>query len=240
MFGQNPLRKKDLQPDGRLWVQDVFHTIQGEGPFAGECAVFIRLGGCNLACWFCDTDFETGDLHADPETLLFRVRDEVAKGHGTNLLVITGGEPLRQNVVPFVRLALSWGYRVQFETAGTLWYDRLAELDSYINCGGVTYVVSPKTGRVDPEIAKRASHYKYVVRAGDADADDGLPVLSSQHKAPRRMPPARPPRHATVWVQPMDEYDEDKNKANLVHATATVLRFGYRLCVQVHKLAGVP
>jgi len=59
MFGTNPL-SKPIESDGLyLEVQDIFSTIQGEGPFAGKPAVFLRLAGCNLRCFFCDTDFES-------------------------------------------------------------------------------------------------------------------------------------------------------------------------------------
>src|SRR5882672_9762748 len=53
MFGQNEVVKEDYDPQGKLWVREVFYTIQGEGPDAGTPAVFVRLAGCNLRCYFC-------------------------------------------------------------------------------------------------------------------------------------------------------------------------------------------
>ena len=42
-----------------LDIQEIFPTLQGEGPFVGQGAIFIRLGGCNLKCNFCDTEFDS-------------------------------------------------------------------------------------------------------------------------------------------------------------------------------------
>jgi organic radical activating enzyme len=62
MRGNNPIRPPE-QGDGMiLQVKSIFATIQGEGPNVGTPAVFIRLGGCNLACEFCDTSFEVVNL----------------------------------------------------------------------------------------------------------------------------------------------------------------------------------
>ena len=59
MHGTNPIRPPVTGDGAMLEVQHIFPTLQGEGPYAGVPAVFIRLGGCNLACTFCDTEFES-------------------------------------------------------------------------------------------------------------------------------------------------------------------------------------
>ena len=58
MFGKNPKRPSIVSDGNSIFVQEIFPTIQGEGIFSGLPAIFIRLGGCNLACSFCDTEFE--------------------------------------------------------------------------------------------------------------------------------------------------------------------------------------
>jgi organic radical activating enzyme len=64
MFGKNEIVGqryfKDAAKD-QLYVTSMFMTLQGEGPFRGEPAFFIRLAKCNLACSFCDTYFDSGD-----------------------------------------------------------------------------------------------------------------------------------------------------------------------------------
>ena len=61
MFGGNVARKQVLDDGQQLWVQEVFYTLQGEGPWTGHPSIFVRLAGCNLKCFWCDTDFESSN-----------------------------------------------------------------------------------------------------------------------------------------------------------------------------------
>ena len=58
MFGNNPKLPFEKGDGIYLKVHSIFETIQGEGPYSGYQAIFIRLSGCNLACEFCDTEFD--------------------------------------------------------------------------------------------------------------------------------------------------------------------------------------
>ncbi len=238
MFGKNPIRKREVSDGQSLWVQEVFYTIQGEGPEAGRPAVFVRLAGCNLACWFCDTDFESSTWRPVLGELVARI-DQESRGR-TNLIVLTGGEPLRQNVIPFLRMLFSRGYRVQIETSGTIWLPALGAFQDAEE--PLSIVCSPKTGKLAGGF--RADAFKYIVGVNAGlDPEDGLPAKSTQQQGRNQRlarPPATMQARGMVYVQPMDEYDAEKNKANLIFATDLALRYGYRLCVQVHKLAGVP
>lgn len=237
MFGKNPIRKQDLSSPEKLWIQEVFPTIQGEGPFAGQGAIFVRLGGCNLRCWWCDTDFESSTWHPTIEELVAKVR-EATVDTKTDLVVLTGGEPFRQDIAPFCQLLIGQGFRVQIETNGTLW---LNSLDAIIRSDRLSIVVSPKTGKIHPRINFYADAFKYIVSADDADSEDGLPMLSTQTPG-KKMRLARPDSFwcSPVYVQPLDEYDEAKNKANEAHAVTLVKRHGYRLSYQIHKHLGLP
>lgn len=226
MFGANPIRKQELRTDGMLWVQEVFRTIQGEGPLAGRPAVFIRLAGCNLACKFCDTEFESGEMvHEDAvETEAWRL----AFGWKRPLFVLTGGEPFRQDIRYLVKRLLQTG-DVQIETAGTLWLEGLPN-DAEI-------VVSPKTGQIKAAIMGKASAFKYILRAGEVDAEDGLPSTMPTGVLGRV---ARPRPGAEVFVQPCDDHEPMRNKENLEAAKESALKFGYRLSLQQHKILELP
>ena len=241
MFGKNEAKAQDIQHDGvRLEVIEVFPTIQGEGPFTGRRAAFIRLAHCNLKCWFCDTEFTKG-AH---ELTVAEVVDKVART-GCEIAVITGGEPLRQNLEPLItvlllRRAVS---HVQVETSGSLPYLEAGALRPWAEQGLLTTVVSPKT----PKLASTfngwpGTYYKYVLNANEIDPVDGLPDRNPQAQAHTK-PVARPPvgvRKEYVYVQPMDVQNSTENARNLQACVASALHHGYTLGVQLHKLAGVP
>jgi 7-carboxy-7-deazaguanine synthase len=230
MFGQNPIRKQELRQDGRLWVQEVFRTIQGEGPLAGRPAVFVRLAGCNLACKFCDTEFESGAMQHELD-VLYKVHELVPKAWRQPLVVLTGGEPLRQDVRELVRRLFYARCEVQIETAGTLWLD---DLDRRAQL-----VVSPKTGSLHAAIYERATDFKYILRAGELDPDDGLPMFNPQTGVKQRV--ARPIyAEQRAWVQPCDDHDPAKNKENLEATKESALKFGYHLSLQQHKILELP
>ncbi|MBX9726502.1 MAG: 7-carboxy-7-deazaguanine synthase QueE, partial [Rickettsiales bacterium] len=118
MFGKNPKRAPEMTDGTTLHVVEIFPTLQGEGPCVGQPAVFVRLGGCNLACDFCDTEFE--NFSAIPlQSMLENIHAHTTEGR--DLVVITGGEPMRQNIAPLCEALIAAGFRVQIETNGTLW-----------------------------------------------------------------------------------------------------------------------
>ena len=224
---QIPVKSIANQSGQSLLVHSIFYTLQGEGPFAGCPAVFVRLGGCNLQCPGCDTEYTQGTNWLEAGELL----EAVEKASETcQLIVITGGEPFRQNLSIFVRTAVAMGYRVQIETNGTL--PQSDGLPDY----GVTIVCSPKTGRINKQLLPRIDAWKYVARASDL-MDDGLPVSALGHSASPYL--ARPVGTKPIYLQPMDEQDPIKNKANIQAVVKSCLAHGYRLCLQMHKIVEV-
>lgn len=226
MFGNNPVRKQVLDDTNELVVQSVFYTIQGEGPFAGQPAVFVRLWGCNLRCTFCDTDFESNAERMSNWSIVERIKCHPQ----TALVVITGGEPMRQNIVPLVLLLERSGYTVQIETAGTLWVPGLEYTSAVL-------VVSPKTATLNANVQSFAHHYKYVVKAGHQD-EVGLPTLNPQTGARFAIASPADPA-ATIYLAPMDEQDESRNAANLKACVKSCLEHGHSISIQQHKIMGV-
>jgi len=129
---------------GELLVSEVFGpTLQGEGPSAGRSAAFVRLGGCNLACVWCDTSY-TWDLsrHDLASELVVRPTSEVAAqalSFGAPLIVITGGEPALQAVeaASLAKTVTRAGGAVELETSGSVPLGPLATAVRLV-------VVSPK------------------------------------------------------------------------------------------------
>lgn len=236
MYGKNEIHKSNYNGGDVYWVQEVFYTIQGEGPDAGTPAVFIRLAGCNLRCWFCDTDFESSAWEPTRRGLIDRVL-EVAS-NATQLVVLTGGEPMRQDIVPLLHdLVYTLGFTVQIETAGTLWPPGMTELVEVVG-GSISIVVSPKTAKVHKQVAKYAKAWKYIIRHGCTDDADGLPVMATATGA-KTVRLARPRGGARVFVQPMDEKDNWFTKRNTDEAVRVAMEHGYRLSLQIHKYIGV-
>jgi len=247
MFGTNVVRHVEQRTDNRFRVQEIFRTIQGEGPFTGTPAIFLRLAGCNLRCHFCDTDFESNyeNLMTVPE--IFTAIEKLAS-HSIRLVVVTGGEPLLQPI-DHIMWAMSH-YHFQIETAGTvnpftgytladLCVSKVSERPTP---GRMSLVISPKTPTLNKQIANWAYAYKYLIRAdGGFDEADGLPIDNTQQKEPilvhplAKPPPGFPPHR--IFLQPID--DEHK-KENTDLAIEICLEYGYRLSLQTHKMIGLP
>ncbi|RED92633.1 7-carboxy-7-deazaguanine synthase QueE [Marinoscillum furvescens] len=99
-----------------LPVMESFLTVQGEGAFSGAAAYFIRLGGCDVGCVWCDVK-ESWDAAAHPH---FTIEEIVAqaKSHGVEIVVITGGEPLMYDLTTLTKALKKAGLRTHVETSG--------------------------------------------------------------------------------------------------------------------------
>jgi organic radical activating enzyme len=175
MFGNNPKRSL-LKGDGNvLEIQEIFVTIQGEGLYAGWPAVFIRLGGCNLSCSFCDTEFESYN-----QIKLLQIINEVqfiARERNISLVVITGGEPFRQPISKLCDWLLEVGFMVQIETNGTLYQDVDWRVD---------IVCSPKNTKgkyfpIHPDLLERISAFKFIISSCDVNYLGVVEVGQSKH-----------------------------------------------------------
>ena len=221
---------KLYREDGSLEVHSVFLTIQGEGPLAGRKAVFVRLAGCNLQCPGCDTEYTSRRMLADPASIGRMLGED---GMKAPLVVVTGGEPFRQNLVPLADQLAGRDIHMQVETNGVV-YD--PALDPYIKSGFVSLVVSPKvaTMRIPLELV---SALKYVLGA-DVLCRDGLPLHALRNNSPVYHPPADYPRHK-IYLQPEDHGEATKNEAAKERVLGHCFTYNYRLSLQQHKLLGL-
>jgi 7-carboxy-7-deazaguanine synthase len=220
LFGENIKRKPVKNYNGEYFIKEIIPTFQGEGPFTGYPAIFVRLGGCNLACKFCDTEFEDFKKISQ-EKLVEEIKEKAQNKR--KLIVITGGEPLRQHIGPLCAELISLGFNVQIETNGLIYQ----ELPSQ-----VFIVCSPKANsrgvysKTHPLLVSKIGAYKFLISKFHKGYD-AVPDLSDKNIS------------AQIYVQPMDEYDEQKNAINKKLTLEIAEKKGYNLCLQTHKIWGI-
>ena len=217
-------------------INEFFETIQGEGSFTGQPSIFIRLQGCPVACSWCDTK-HTWEINLEdkvstsimlektaennywaqltPEQILEVIKD---KGYHAKHIVITGGEPCMQDLIPLCVALENQGYSCQVETSGTF------EIRVSDSCW---VTVSPKINmRGGYEILnsamKRANEIKHPV-ATEQHIDE-LKALLIAHKTENK----------PVFLQPISQ----KQRATDL-AIKTCIENNWRLSIQVHKYIGI-
>jgi organic radical activating enzyme len=98
-----------------LPLMEAFYTLQGEGYYKGSAAYFIRIGGCDVGCHWCDVK-ESWDAAKHPPTQIQEIVDEAYKYSKT--IVITGGEPLMWNMEPLTQALKLKNMQIHIETSG--------------------------------------------------------------------------------------------------------------------------
>jgi 7-carboxy-7-deazaguanine synthase len=141
-------------------IAEIFRSLQGEGLLTGTPSVFVRLSGCNLRCWFCDTPYaswhpEGDDLPVDQ--IVARVEQYAAAQEGLGHVVLTGGEPmLFAALVPLAAELRRRGLHLTIETAGTLYLPVACDLMS------ISPKLSNSTPVRDPRWAARHERTRHV------------------------------------------------------------------------------
>lgn len=236
-----PIEKHVLSDGEVLQVHSIFDTIQGEGPFTGRRSIFIRLAGCNLQCPQCDTDYTSSVNTLSLDDIRQKLNE--FPGISRPIVVITGGEPFRQNIEPLVRMLIDSQFTVQIETNGTLpppniAFFELCSVDLSDTRPKCFVVCSPKTGKVHRNLVPLICAYKYVM-GWDSVGADGLPIRALGHSAAPMVARPDPGFGGPVYLQPADYGDENANKRNLNACIASVMRRNFILQLQVHKILGV-
>lgn len=135
-----------------LPLMEEFYTIQGEGHYAGRPAYFIRLGGCDVGCVWCDVK-ESWDINKHPLTPVDEIITNVLATE-TNFVVITGGEPAMYDLTYLVNQLHKENIEVAIETSGA--YSFSGDVDWY--CFSPKKFKKPVT-----EAYERADELKVVV-----------------------------------------------------------------------------
>jgi len=135
-----------------LPVMEYFYTLQGEGYHTGEAAYFIRLGGCDVGCHWCDVK-ESWDATAHPKQSVFALASEATKFAARNV-VVTGGEPLLHSLDLLCEVLKANGFQRWIETSGS----------SPLSGEWEWICLSPKKFKPAlPEVLRQANELKIVV-----------------------------------------------------------------------------
>jgi organic radical activating enzyme len=245
MFGTNEIIGKKYfkdAPADSLFVTSMFFTLQGEGPYAGLPALFIRLAKCNLDCSFCDTFFDDGDwmTFAQIESKMYAAINDYWNNQGKTspkwavngmndypgvVLVMTGGEPLLQdNISAFMTEQLKHFRAVQVESNGI----PVTDVPQ-----GVTLVCSPKCmekeGRAikyfapSKTILDRADCLKFVMSSDPDSPYNNIPEWAHEWK---RNNPTK-----EVYCSPMNVYNSFPQKIKLLRAEKGTITMAERSTV---------
>ena len=149
---------------------EAFYTLQGEGYHQGKAAYFIRLGGCDVGCVWCDVK-ESWDANAHPLKTINEIVDEAKKFRG-KLVVVTGGEPLMHDLTELTNALHKAGFQTNIETSGS----------SPLSGNWDWICLSPKKFKEPvPEILPKAHELKVVVfNRSDFDWAEKYAALVSQ------------------------------------------------------------
>jgi len=114
-----------IEKEGYLPIMEEFYSLQGEGFNTGKAAYFIRIGGCNIGCHWCDVK-ESWDAKNHP----IKNIDEIVKNvinHQAKIVIITGGEPTQYNLEKLTKALKKHELEIYLETSGA--YRILGEFD---------------------------------------------------------------------------------------------------------------
>lgn len=197
----------------RLPLMESFYTIQGEGFYQGYAAYFIRLGGCEVGCVWCDVK-ESWDAAAHPLVPVEEMVKE-AKASGTSLVVITGGEPAMYDLDELTTAIQAAGMKTNIETSGV-----------YELTGSWDWVCfSPKKFKTPhPSVYQVANELKVIVY-NKSDFE-----WAEEHAA--RVSP-----DCELFLQP----EWSKEKEMLPQIIDYVKRFPkWKVSLQIHKYMNIP
>ncbi len=193
-------------------VMEHFYTIQGEGAHTGKAAYFIRTGGCDVECWWCDVK-DSWDESKHPR---ISVKDLVGfvKESGAPIAVITGGEPLLHNLGALTSAIQELGVATHIETSGS------SPISGYFDW----ITLSPKRFKKPlDEIFPYVDELKVV-------------VLTKKDLAWAEENAAKCPEHTKLLLQP--EWDTPASMPLIVDYVKKNPRWGISL--QTHKYLQVP
>jgi 7-carboxy-7-deazaguanine synthase len=223
--GMDHLKKK-------YQVQEMFYSLKGEGVHTGRPMLFIRLSGCNLECLFCDTKPDAG--------VEWTVQDIVNQlkfmSPDCKRVVVTGGEPTMQDLLPLAVSLRDRGYHLHLETNGTS-EGRTVVKTIYDYFSWVA--LSPKNMNVSEGLVRAADEVKFIWD-GTKKSEEFIGNFMRKFDIHLES-------HIRLYLLPLakswrsgDRTSNDFIQSNLESATTYCLaNHNFSLCYQLHKCLGI-
>lgn len=190
-----------------------FYTIQGEGFHQGRAAYFVRLGGCDVGCTWCDVK-ESWEADKHPLYTIEQIAETVASS-GTEICVVTGGEPLMHNLNELTEVLRQKNIRTHIETSG-----------AHPLSGNWDWIcLSPKRFKLPLEACLKSAHELKVVVAHRND------LRFAEEYA------AQVSHTCLLYLQP--EWSKEKEVLPLI-IEYVKQHPKWRISLQVHKYINVP
>lgn len=195
-----------------LPLMEEFYTIQGEGFHTGTAAYFIRIGGCDVGCHWCDVkESWNADLH--PPTAIVQIAENAKKYADT--VVVTGGEPLMWDMEPLTRLLKYNQLKVHIETSG-----------AYLLSGQWDWIcLSPKKTKLPTtEVYEKANELKVIIynKHDFIFAEEQAKLVNDQ---------------AILFLQP--EWSKREDMTSLI-VDYVMENPKWRVSLQTHKYLNIP
>lgn len=202
----------EVEKGTMLPLMEDFYTIQGEGFHTGTAAYFVRLGGCDVGCHWCDVK-ESWDANLHPPT---SVPDIVSKVSGiAKTVVVTGGEPLMWDMTALTSAIREAGMRAHIETSGA--YPVTGEWD--------WFCLSPKKTKLPVEDAY-------------AKADELKVIIYNRHDLVFAEEQAsRVNKNAVLFLQPEWSKKDQVTEMIIEYVKANPK---WRISLQTHKFLNIP
>jgi 7-carboxy-7-deazaguanine synthase len=196
-----------------LPIMEAFYTLQGEGYYQGHAAYFIRLGGCDVGCHWCDVK-ESWDANLHPQLSIGDIVNKAAT-FPARLAVVTGGEPLMYDLTLLTNELHKQGFQTNIETSG-----------AYPLTGSWDWICfSPKKFKTPlPEVAAHANELKVIIyNQSDFTWAEKYAALV--------------PQNCKLFLQPEWSKNSQMLPAMIDYAKENPR---WRVSLQVHKFMNIP
>lgn len=215
-------------------INETFKTIQGEAFYTGTPSLFLRLQGCPVWCNWCDTKFTWHNGKKSKLTTQDKIIDKIgqdefyaefsyddllleANNKNIKHIVITGGEPLSQDINELSTLLIDNNFSLQIETSCT----QLAKIDDRCWLTGSPKINMAGNQKINAETLQRCNEIKFPI-LNDYDCNNLINLIKDYNIT-----------NKLIWVQPVEINNNIDNSLKL--CLDLCYKYNFRLSIQVHK-----